>query len=283
MSPSRAIDRRRALRRESPPIETQQPHALRAADRIGAVAGRGRVHRVERGARDAEPLLFIHGWGVSSAAFGEFLDRLAEHYRVIAPDLPGFGRSPAAGAVSYEAYADVLAGVLDDLGIARAHVAGLSMGGGIALTLAARHPQRVRALVLMAPAGRPEVSLPRLACNRILEAAEQALSPAHAHGRALVARTFAANLLRHPASLLATMRMVATCNILEEARRITAPTLLLWGARDRTISPRLAPRFVECLPGATLHVMADSFHELATVRPERTAAVIHDFISHAKA
>lgn len=249
------------------------------------VTGRGRnVHLVERGARDAESLLFVHGWGVSSDAFGEFLDRLAEHYRVVAPDLPGFGRSRAArGPVSYEAYADALAGVLDDLGIARAHVAGLSMGGGIALTFAARHPQRVRALVLMAPAGCPEVSLARLAGNRMIEIAEQALSPAHAHGRALVARTFAANLLRHPASLLATMRLVATCNILEAARGVTAPTLLLWGARDRTISPGLAPRFIECLPGATLHVMADSFHEMATVRPEDTAGIICDFISRAKA
>ncbi len=143
--------------------------------------------------------------------------------------------------------------------------------------------QRVRALVLAALAGCPEVSLARLARNRILEVAEQALSPAHAHGRALVARTFAANMLRHPASLLATVRMVASCNILEQAGRVTAPTLLLWGARDRTIPPHLAAQFVERLPGATLHVMADSFHEMVTVRPEETARVIHDFISGANA
>jgi len=248
------------------------------------VAARGRVHLVDRGARDAEPLLFVHCWGVSSAAFGAFFDRLAEHYRVIAPDLPGFGRSRASGrAVSYEAYADVLAGVLADLGIERAHVAGLSMGGGIALSLAARHPQRVRTLVLMAPTGCPDVSLPRLACNRMIELAEQALSPAEVRGNAVVARTFAANLLRHPASLLATIRMVASCSILEEARRIAAPTLLLWGARDRTIPPRLASQFVERLPDATLHVIADSFHQIAAVRPEVPAAIIHDFISRAKA
>jgi pimeloyl-ACP methyl ester carboxylesterase len=248
------------------------------------VSARARVHLVDRGARDAEPLLFVHCWGVSSGAFGAFFDRLAEHYRVVAPDLPGFGRSRGfKGPVSYEAYADVLAGVLADLRVERAHVAGLSMGGGVALTFAARYPQRVRTLVLMAPTGCPDVSLPRLACNRMIELAEQVLSPANAGGKAPVARSFAANLLRHPASLAATLRMLASCSILEEARQVTAPTLLLWGSRDRTIPPRLAPQFIERLPGATLHVMADSFHEMATPRPEETARIIHDFISRAKA
>ena len=243
-----------------------------------------RVHLVDRGARDAEPLLFVHCWGVSCAAFGAFLDRLAEHYWVIAPDLPGFGRSPASKeGVSYEGYADVLAGVLTDLGIERAHVAGLSMGGGIALTFAARHPERVRMLLLMAPTGCPEVSLPRLACNRMIELAEQALRPVQLHGKGLVARTFAANLLRHPATLAATLRMVASRTILEETRRITAPTLLLWGGRDRTIPARLATRFIERLPGASLHVMPDSFHEMATGRPDATASVIHEFIGRTQA
>jgi abhydrolase domain-containing protein 6 len=248
------------------------------------VAARARVHLVDRGARGAPPLLFVHCWGVSSAAFGAFFDRLAEHYRVVAPDLPGFGRSRASeGTVSYEAYADVLAGVLADLRIERAHVVGLSMGGGIALSFAARHSQRVRTLVLMAPTGCPDVSLPRLACNRVIELAEQALSPAQAHGKAPVARSFAANLLRHPATLAATLRMLASRSIIEDARRVTAPTLLLWGARDRTIPPRLAPQFIERLPDATLHVMEGSFHEMATPHPEETAGIIHDFIRRAKA
>jgi pimeloyl-ACP methyl ester carboxylesterase len=256
-----------------------------AADRGRPVAGRGRsVHLVERGAPDAEPLLFIHGWGVSSEAFGEFFDRLAERYRVVAPDLPGFGRSRSAGrAVSYEAYADALVAILADLGIERSHVVGLSMGGGIALTLAARHPGLVRALVLMAPTGCPDVSLARLACDRVLELAEQLLAPAPVRGKALVARTFGVNLLRHPASLVATVRMVASRRIVEEARRITAPTLLLWGERDRTIPPRLAPQFTDRLPRSTLRVVPAAFHEMATARPEETAAIIHDFISRAQA
>jgi pimeloyl-ACP methyl ester carboxylesterase len=248
-----------------------------------AARGRSSLHLVDRGARDAQPLLFIHGWGVSSAAFSEFFDRLAEHYRVIAPDLPGFGRSQASGApVSYSGFADVLAGLLDDLEIERAHVAGISMGGGIALTLAAHYPERVRALVLMAPTGCPEVSLPTLAWNRICEFAEQAFSPAGAHGRALVAKTFMANLLGHPASLAVTVRMVASRNIVEDARRIRAPTLLLWGERDRTIPPRLAPAFLDRLANASLQVMPDTFHEMATSRPDETAAIIHGFIRRAQ-
>jgi 3-oxoadipate enol-lactonase len=185
--------------------------------------------------------------------------------------------------VSYEAYADVLADVLTDRGIERAHVAGLSMGGGIALCFAARQPQRVRTLVLMAPTGCPEVSLRRLACNRMIELAEQALHPAQLHGSALVGRSFAANLLRHPASLWATVRMVAARNILEQAQRITAPTLLLWGARDRTVSPRLAAQFLAHLPRASLHVEPDSFHQMAATRPAETAGIMHGFISRAQA
>jgi 3-oxoadipate enol-lactonase len=247
-------------------------------------AGPCSIHLIDRGARDADPLLFVHCWGVSSGAFSAFFDRLAEHYRVIAPDLPGFGRSPASGtAVTYEAYADVLASVLTELGIERAHVAGLSMGGGIALTFAARHPRRVRTLVLMAPTGCPDVSLPRLACNRLLELAEQALSPAQLQGKGPVARSFAANLLRHPATLAATLRMVASCNILEAAQRVTVPTLLLWGGRDRTIPARLAARFIDRLPGARLQIMPEGFHEMATGRPGETARIMHRFIAQAQA
>ena len=86
-----------------------------------------------------------------------------------------------------------------------------------------------------------------------------------------------------PAILWATVRMLAGRNILEQARRVTAPTLLLWGARDRTVPLRLAAQFVEHLPRATLHVMPDSFHQMPATRPAATAAIIHDFIGRAQA
>lgn len=247
------------------------------------MARRGAISFVDRGAKPgADPLLFVHGWGVSSAAFTEFFDCLARHYRVIAPDLPGFGASRSLDQpVSYVAFADVLARLLDDLGIAAAHVAGLSMGGGVALTFAARHPRRVRSLVLMAPTGCPYAPLPRLAFNRVVEFAEE-MTGGQGHGKGRVARSFVANLLGHPASLLATVRMLASESILEDAARVEAPTLLLWGDRDRTIPMRLARQFAERLPNATFEVMPDTFHEMAAGRPADTAAILHDFIARAQ-
>ncbi|MEM7026314.1 MAG: alpha/beta fold hydrolase [Pseudomonadota bacterium] len=238
------------------------------------------LHVVDRGGHHADPLLFIHGWGISTWAFSEFFDQLAQHYRVIAADLPGFGRSRALGdPVSYERFADTLAELLTGLEIERAHVAGISMGGGVALTFAVRHPQRVRSLVLMAPTGCPDVGLPMLAYTRVAEYLEQVFSPGQAHGKARVSATLFANILRHPATLLATARMIASRRLLEDAERISAPTLLLWGDRDRTIPPRLSKDFAAAIGGAAVEIMPNTFHEMATARPQATAATIHGFIS----
>lgn len=109
------------------------------------------VH-VERAGR-GEPLLLIHGFGCSSHSWRKVIPTLARRYRVIAPDLNGFGwtqrpRDPAA--YSLEGQERLLLGVLDALGIDRFHVAGHSYGGGLAIWLAARMPDRVRSLTLIA-------------------------------------------------------------------------------------------------------------------------------------
>jgi abhydrolase domain-containing protein 6 len=79
------------------------------------------------------------------------------------------------------------------------------------------------------------------------------------------------------------VRMVASDDLMADAARIEAPTLLLWGDRDRTIPLRLAQQFAARLPQASLRVMADTFHEMATTRPADTAAIIHAFVTGARA
>ena len=116
----------------------------------------GRVRVLRSGPDRAPALLLVHGGSTDNAAiswyrmFGEF----GPDHRVIAPDLPGFGGTegiePLGGPT---AQADFLARVLTGLGVERAVVVGVSMGGDVAMNLALRHPALVRGLVLIAPGG----------------------------------------------------------------------------------------------------------------------------------
>lgn len=240
------------------------------------------VHVIDRGAKDSPPLLLVHGWGVSSAALIECIDGLAEHHRVIAPDLPGFGTSsPLAAAVSYAAYADVLARLLTGLGIERADVAGFSMGGGVALTFAQRYPGRLRKLVLIGSAGSLDAgrSMAEDAFNYCGEAVLAMLHPPHWHAKARVAKSFCSNLFCHLDTMLATLRMLRSQSVVEHAGDVTAPTLLIWGERDRTMPLKLAHRFLERLADGRLHTIPGAYHDVITTRPRQAAAIIHGFLA----
>lgn len=94
-------------------------------------------------------ILLLHGFPFTSAMWRPQLDALGtDARRVIAPDLPGFGRTPGAAA-SMDEYADALAGLLDELGAGRVVVAGFSMGGYVAFAFARRHADRLRGLILV--------------------------------------------------------------------------------------------------------------------------------------
>jgi pimeloyl-ACP methyl ester carboxylesterase len=108
-----------------------------------------------------EPLVLVHGAGTSSAIWRRAMGPLVEGRRVVAPDVPGYGGSPPAGrGFALEEVTERLADGLEEAGVPAPYdLVGHSMGGGIAILLAARHPERVRRLVLVAPAGM--AALPR--------------------------------------------------------------------------------------------------------------------------
>jgi pimeloyl-ACP methyl ester carboxylesterase len=111
----------------------------------------GQKVSVER-AGEGEPLVLLHGFGESTAAYAGVLPELSRRFAVVAIDLNGFGyterpRDPAR--YSLEGQADLVLAVLDRLGLGRVRLAGHSYGGGLALYLAARHPERVDRLLLI--------------------------------------------------------------------------------------------------------------------------------------
>ncbi len=122
--------------------------ALPDGDRL-TIDGRT-VHVEQRG--EGEPLLLLHGFGESTYSWRKVVPALSEHYRTIAIDLHGFGyteRPKEPAAYSRDGQLRLILGVLDALGIESAHVAGHSYGGALSLALAARHPERVRSLILI--------------------------------------------------------------------------------------------------------------------------------------
>jgi 4,5:9,10-diseco-3-hydroxy-5,9,17-trioxoandrosta-1(10),2-diene-4-oate hydrolase len=117
-----------------------------------------RLHYHEAGAEHEETLILLHGGGPGASAwsnFGRNLPVFAKSYHTLAIDQPGFGRSdkPIEHPQYFTHSADAVAGLMDSLGIERAHFIGNSLGGGAAVRLALNHPARAARLVLMGPGG----------------------------------------------------------------------------------------------------------------------------------
>ena len=100
--------------------------------------------------RKPEPVLLIHGVGESGITWWGWMPRMAQEFRVLRPDLPGFGQSPVPQNFTWdvEHIAAVFAHFLDTLGIESAHVVGAKVGGAIAMQFAADYPKRTRSLVV---------------------------------------------------------------------------------------------------------------------------------------
>jgi 4,5:9,10-diseco-3-hydroxy-5,9,17-trioxoandrosta-1(10),2-diene-4-oate hydrolase len=116
------------------------------------------LHYHEAGPEDAATVVLLHGGGPGASAwsnFGRNVPVLARHFRTLAVDQPGFGRSPT-GAITDHYFthaADALISLLDETGIERVHLIGNSLGGGTAVRFALRYPDRAGKLVLMGPGG----------------------------------------------------------------------------------------------------------------------------------
>jgi pimeloyl-ACP methyl ester carboxylesterase len=133
---------------------TEKPEIGQSAEANGI-----RTNYLEAGSGD-ETVLLIHGSGPGVTSYANWrlvIPALAEHFHVVAPDMVGFGYSDRPEGVTYglETWADQTVGLMDTLGIQKAHLIGNSFGGAIALRIATQHPDRVGKLVLMGSMGVP--------------------------------------------------------------------------------------------------------------------------------
>jgi pimeloyl-ACP methyl ester carboxylesterase len=236
------------------------------------------------------PLILVHGLGMSKEVWRPVVPLLAREREVVAIDLPGFGASPL-GPNTVAGLADAVAAFADELGLERPHVAGNSLGGGIALALGASG--RVRTACAVSPIGfaaAREVPYARglLATTRVVAQALVPIAPALARSRvtrSALSAHVAARPWRIPAADAAQwMRAVADApafwDLLDDglswrARPQRCPATVAWGERDRLlIFSRQAPRARRMLPDARHVVLHGCGHVPTWDDPEQVARVL---------
>lgn len=214
-----------------------------------------------------QPLLFLHG-ADGLTEWPAILDDLATHYDVIAPDLPGFGKSPCPEFV--DDISDVAYFLLDfveALKLTSPRVMGHSLGGWAALEMAVRSCEAIHSLTLLAPAGIHVKGAPKADIYMIdpdeqarLAYADAQLGQA-ASQRALVSKHQQQAILDRQASArLGWNPRLFNPRLERWLHRVKAPTLILWGDSDRIIPPVYGPAFAKFIPGATLSMIGHCGH-----------------------
>lgn len=250
-------------------------------------------------------MLFLHGLGHSTHGWRKVIPPIAAAgYRCLAVDLPGFGYSDKPGSYTMQSYVDFVAAWLDLHCIDRAALVGNSMGGAIATAVAALKPERTAAAVLVDPGGfGPEVSwLLRLAGLRIVRHLPGRLTRRRV--RRGLAGIFAdpslvededidriIELDRLPGTRDSFLEIAHNAiglrgvrpdqHLGELARDITAPTLVMWGERDRVIPPSHAQRATDAIRGARLVMIENCGHCPQLEVPQRFTEEVLAFLRQA--
>jgi pimeloyl-ACP methyl ester carboxylesterase len=264
--------------------------------------GGARLYYYAAGTRgQGEPIVFIHGFPTSSHLWSDVVSLVPKGHRVVVLDLLGFGRSdPPGGAdLSLRAHADRVVALLDALGINYATIVGHDIGGGIAQSLAIRHPTRVARLLLInsvafdAWPGR-EVKLVRatmpltrhLPATWILSVLRADLlrgyvvSERGSHSIEQYVRPFSSEAGRDMlVSHLAALDPAETKALEPRLKDIVAPTAIVWGAEDPFLPREIGKRLADAIPGATLDVVPDIRHFTPEEAPERVAQALTTLLS----
>ena len=268
-----------------------------------------RIHVAESGSPDAPPVLLLHGWPQHWFMWREVMASLGDEYRLLAPDLRGFGWTEAPGhGYDGETFAADQVALLDALGLERAHVVGHDWGGWTAMLLGILHSERVdRMVVCNAPH-----PWPRLSARVALESWRSWYTWVIATpglGRMVLERPWIAhrilgsgnvgtpfteeelrlyvNSFREPARAHAIQHLYRYYQrAVREGmsgrwrhERLAVPTLLLFGARDRYVSTRLLPGYEPFADDMHLELVPDSGHFIVNEKPGLVSARAREWLS----
>ena len=247
-------------------------------------------------------MILIHGLFVDHTSWDLVMPELSDTFHVIAPDLPGFGASekppPSRFPYGIDAFAEAIADLYAGLELGPAAVIGHALGGAVALTLAARHPELVSKLVLVDPlcyeggTGRfGELALLPFVGGLVFKQLwgrglfrryfqESVFGPSSNIAASRVDRYFEAfNAPAARSSALATLRAtVDTRGVVAQTSRIQSPTLVIWGRHDRVWPASFGQRLSREIRNAGFELL-DAGHSPQEERPADIARIVQRFLS----
>jgi pimeloyl-ACP methyl ester carboxylesterase len=261
------------------------------------------VNYVDLGFGSQEPVVFVHGLAGQWQNWLENLPRVAQDRRVLALDLPGFGRTPEpAERITISGYGRTVERFCERLDLGSVALVGNSMGGFVAAETVIQFPRRVTRLVLVSAAGissADTVRTPILAAGRVATAIA---SNTAARYRELAARPLSRHLslalvARHPRLLRAdlayegffkgagapgfdtALRACLEYDFRERLPEVGCPTLIVWGANDAIIPVRDAEDFERLISDSRKVVMRDTGHVPMAERPAAFNDLLLDFLA----
>lgn len=261
-----------------------------------------RVHFQDVGSPDAPVLFLVHGFASSNLVWSKVLLELAEQgFRVIAPDLLGYGYSAKPRDLEYtiSRQAQMVVGLMQVLGVARANIIGSSYGGAVAATIALDYPELIEKLVLVGAVtnnrptryllmrlfGSPVIGdilsplvvgsrrLLRMRMKRVYDRHAWPMDERRVEARHLPLRTRGSHR-----AIIRTVRRWDAERISRDAHLITQPTLVLWGDRDREVPVADAHRLNEDIPRSGLKIFEACGHLPHEEYPEEFVEVVTGFL-----
>jgi pimeloyl-ACP methyl ester carboxylesterase len=252
------------------------------------------------------PVVMLHGGGPGASGMSNYsrnVEALARHFRVIVPDMQGYGQS-SKGVDRNDPFGDLaeaMLGLLDELKIPQAHLVGNSLGGACALRMALDQPARVTSLVLMGPGGigttrglptkglnllldyykgsGPSMEKLRAFIREYLVFDDSQISEAMIKARyesSIDPEVMAAPPLRRPPGLGAALRMDFTRD--KRLAKCTTPTLVLWGTADKVNRPSGGAALQAVMPNCDLYLYANTGHWVQWERAEEFNAGVATFM-----
>lgn len=241
------------------------------------------VHYLEAG--QGPVLILVHGLGSSSSAWRDSMVHLARSYRVLALDLPGYGKSDKPEAdYSVQYLAGVVNEFIDSQGTDKVTLAGNSLGGWIAALVALQKPNKVKGLILVSSAGlRRQDQLPANPAPVTKEEERQLLLAVYANQslvtEKLVNEQWEYSKQVRPAVLASIAAFQMKPPFLDDRLKdIKTPTLIIWGRQDKLIPVQTAERFAKGIAGSEMVVIENAGHLPQIEQPKAFSRALKKFV-----